>query len=96
MILHLVFFKLNPEVDDAKLGEIIETTRSQLGAISHVSRVQAGRNAVPDDEWPFFLSVELESMEALEAYRVDPLHVAYLDSVIKPFTKDRKALDFDI
>ena len=35
-------------------------------------------------------------MEALEAYRVDPLHVAYVDSVIKSFTTDRKALDFEI
>jgi len=96
MILHLVFFKLKPEVDDAKLGEIIETTRTQLGAISHVSRVQAGRNVEADGEWPFFLSVELESIEGLEAYRVDPLHVAYVDSVIKPYTTGRKALDFDI
>lgn len=96
MILHLVFFKLKPEVDDAKLGEIIETTRSQLGAISHVRNAQAGRNVEADGEWPFFLSVELDSMEALEAYRVDPLHVAYLESVIKPFTTDRKALDFEI
>ena len=96
MILHLVFFKLTPEVDDAKLGEMIEATRSQLGAISHVRSVQSGRNVEPDGEWPFFLSVELESMEALEAYRVDPLHVAYVESVIKPFTTDRKALDFEV
>ena len=96
MILHLVFFKLVPEVDEAKLEEIIQTTRTQLAAISTVQSVQAGRNVEPDDEWPFFLSVTLDSMEALSAYRVDPLHVHYLETVIKPFTCDRKALDFEI
>ena len=96
MIIHIVFFKLKPEVNDAGLEKMIADTREQLGAIEVVRDVQAGKNVEADPEWPFFLSVTLDSMEALDVYRVDPLHVSYLDTVIKPLTSDRKALDFEL
>ncbi|MFT4638449.1 MAG: hypothetical protein ACI8T1_001770 [Verrucomicrobiales bacterium] len=94
MIVHLVLFKLKPEVDEAKLEEMIQATRTQLAAISVVLDVRAGRNVDPSSDWPFFLSVEVESIETLAIYRDDPLHVAYVDQVIKPYTTERQALDY--
>ncbi len=94
MILHLVLFKLAPEVDDARLEEMIRETESQLSRIDSVLSVRAGRNVEPEGEWPFFLEVVVASMEALATYRDDPLHVKYVAEIIKPYTTERKALDF--
>jgi hypothetical protein len=94
VIVHLVLFKLKPEVDEAKLEEMIQATRTQLAAISVVLDVRAGRNVDPSSDWPFFLSVEVESIETLAIYRDDPLHMVYVDQVIKPYTTERQALDY--
>ncbi len=94
MIYHVVFFKLKPEVDEPKLDEIIRTTRSMLLKIPEVLSVKSGRNIEPGSEWPFFLAVELETLEKLRIYKEDPMHLKYVETVIKPYTTARFALDF--
>jgi len=94
MIHHVVFFKLKPEVDDQKLEEMIRSTRSMLLRIPEVLSVRSGRNIEKDAEWPFFLTVEVETLEKLRIYVEDPLHMKYVETVIKPNTTARFALDF--
>lgn len=96
MILHLVLFKLKPEVDAAKLDEMVAATRRELARISTVLSVKAGANVDPESDWPFFLVVEVESMEDLALYRDDPIHVDYVNAVIKPFTSERLGLDYSV
>jgi hypothetical protein len=43
---------------------------------------------------PFFLSVELDSIEKLPLYREDPHHVKFVEEVIKPNIEERLALDY--
>ena len=94
MIQHIVFFKLKPEIDDLKLEEMIRSTRSMLLKIPEVLSVRSGRNIDTDSEWPFFLSVELETLEKLRMYGEDPVHLKYVETVIKPNTTARFTLDF--
>ena len=94
MIHHTVFFKLKPEVDDQKLEEMVRSTRSMLLKIPEVLSVRSGRNIDPSAEWPFFLAVEVETLEKLRMYIEDPVHLKYLETVIKPNTTARFALDF--
>jgi len=94
MIHHVVFFKLKPEVDDLKLEEMIRSTRSMLLRIPEVLSVRSGRNIDEAAEWPFFLTVEVETLEKLRIYVEDPLHLKYIETVIKPNTTARFALDF--
>ena len=94
MIQHIVLFKLAPAVTPEKLEEMIRSTRSQLTKIPEVLSVRAGHNVVPDSEWPYFLSVDVESMDKLAIYRDDPVHIKFVEQVIKPNTTDRMALDF--
>ncbi|MBT8044908.1 MAG: Dabb family protein [Verrucomicrobiae bacterium] len=95
MIQHVVFFKLKPEVDSHKLEEMIRSTRSMLLKIPEVLSVRSGRNIDTKAEWPFFLSVEVESLEKLRMYIEDPVHLKYVETVIKPNTSARFALDFE-
>lgn len=94
MIHHLVFFKLQPEVDDLKLEEMMRATRSMLLKIPEVLSVRSGKNTDSDGEWPFFVSVEAESLEKLRMYTEDPVHLKYLETVIKPNTTARYSMDF--
>lgn len=94
MINHIVFFKLKPEIDDHKLEEMIRATRSMLLKIPEVFSVRSGRNLDTDSDWPFFLSVEVETLEKLRIYIEDPVHLKYVETVIKPNTTARFALDF--
>lgn len=94
MIYHVVFFKLKPEVDESKLEEIIRTTLSTLLKIPEVLSVKSGKNIDPDSEWPFFLSVEVETLEKLRIYNEDPIHMKYVETIVKTYTTDHMALDF--
>lgn len=94
MIHHIVFFKLKPEVDDLKLEEMMRSTRSILLKIPEVLSVRSGKNTDTSGEWPFFLSIEVESLEKLRMYAEDPIHLKYLETVVKPYTTARFAMDF--
>lgn len=96
MVFHLVLFKLKPEVTPEKLEEIMMKTRSQLLKIPVVRSIKCGKKIVKQDEWPFFLAVELETMDKLEMYREDPIHIKFVEEVIKPNTTARLALDYEM
>lgn len=96
MIHHLVLFKLKPGVDEPKVEWMMRETRMQLLKIPEVLSVRCGKRINDSVEWPFFLVVEVESLDKLELYRTDPIHVAYVEQVIKPNTCDRLALDHEM
>lgn len=96
MIHHLVLFKLKPEVDDAKLEWMMRETRIQLLKIPEVLSVRCGKKIDPDLEWPFFLVVEVESLDKLKLYAGDARHVKFVEEVIKPNTVARLALDHEM
>ena len=92
MIEHVVLFKLKPEVDAAQLDWMLRETRIRLLKIPFVHGLRCGCNQ--EIVWPFFLLVELESLEKLAAYKKDPAHVRYVREVIAPHTTERLALDY--
>ncbi|HET9523545.1 MAG TPA: Dabb family protein [Terrimicrobiaceae bacterium] len=96
MIYHLVLFKLKPEVDEAKLEWMMRETRIQLLRIPEVLSIRCGKRVDSNMEWPFFLSVELDSMEKLNLYAEDPNHVKFVEEVIKPNITERLALDYEM
>jgi hypothetical protein len=96
MIHHLVLFKLKPEVDDERIEWMMRQTRIQLLKIPEVLNVKCGKPIAPDAEWPFFLSVDVESTEKLAIYRDDPNHVKFVEEVIRPHTTDRLAIDYEM
>ena len=96
MIYHLVLFKLKPAVDEAKLEWIMRETRIQLLRIPEVLSIRCGKRVDSNMEWPFFLSVELDSMEKLALYAEDPHHVKFVEEVIKPNIAERLALDYEM
>lgn len=96
MVHHLVLFKLKDEVTEETLEHMMMQTRMSLLKIPVVLNVKCGKRISPDCEWPFFLSCDFESMEKLAIYREDPIHIKFVEEVIKPNTTDRLAVDFEM
>ena len=96
MIHHLVLFKLKPGVDDEKIEWMMRQTRIQLLKIPEVLNVKCGKPVTPDAKWPFFLSIDVESMEKLAMYSGDPNHVKFVEEVIRPNTTERLAIDYEM
>lgn len=94
MIEHIVLFKLRPEVDEKKVEWMLRETRMRLLKIPPVRGLRCGYSLDHSIEWPFFLLVELETVEKLDAYLNDPAHVRFVNDVIKPHTSERMVLDF--
>ena len=96
MVHHIVLFKLRPEVTPAKLEEMMMKTRINLLKIPEVLSVKCGKKIDPKNEWPFFIAVDFESMDKLAIYRDDPLHLKFLEDVIKSNTTERLSLDYEM
>ena len=96
MINHLVLFKVKPEVNEEKIEWMMRETRIQLLKIPEVLSIRCGKRVDSEAEWPFFLAVELDSMEKLPLYLEDPNHVKFVEEVIKPNITARLAVDYEM
>lgn len=96
MICHLVLFQVKPEVDEERIEWMMRQTRIQLLKIPEVLNLRCGKRIEEDSEWPFFLAIEVESLDKLKFYAEDPIHIKYVQDVIKPYTTKRLAVDYEM
>jgi hypothetical protein len=96
MIYHVVYFQLMPEVDAARLEELVRTSRSLLLKIPEVLIVRSGRNLDPDSQWGFFLSIEVDSLEKLRAATENAYHIKLEENHLKPSTSSRFSLNYEL
>lgn len=96
MVHHIVLFKLRPEVTPAKLEEMMMNTRISLLKIPEVLAIKCGKKIDPKCEWPFFIALDFESMDKLAVYRDDPIHLKYVEEVLKPHTTEHLILDYEM
>jgi hypothetical protein len=96
MVHHIVLFKLKPEVTPGKVESMMMNTRMQLLKIPEVLNIKCGKKIDPSSEWAFFIAVDFESMDKLAIYRDSPIHVKFVEEVIKPNITERLALDYEM
>lgn len=96
MIHHLVLIRLHPDVEEETIEWMMRETRMQLLKIPEVLAVRCGRRIDPGQEWPFFLSVEVESTEKLALYMAHPVHIKFRDEVVLPNISDHQMFDFEM
>ena len=95
MVHYIALYKLRSEVSPEKLEEMIRTTRSQLLKIPEVLTIHSGKEIDPDAAWPFFLAIDIESMDKLEMCRDDAVYVKFMEEVIKPNTIAALTLNYE-
>ncbi|MDT0156269.1 Dabb family protein [Microbacterium sp. ARD32] len=76
-------------------AEVARRLNALMGVVPELRAVSAGVNvAHPDVNWDVTLVADVESLDALEAYQVDPAHqeaAAYIRSVVA----SRVAVDYE-
>ena len=96
MVHHIGLYKLKPGVTPEETEEMMMNARMQLLKIDEVLSIKCGKRVDPRAPWPFFIAIDFESMDRYEIFREDPIHVKFMEEVIKPNTADSLALDFEM
>jgi len=94
MLQHIVLFKTRPDLPPERFQRILTDARTRLVQIPGVSHLRAGKPLLPGAEWAICLSMEFEDEKALQAYRVHPIHVAYIKENLDGQVTERMALDY--
>jgi hypothetical protein len=87
VIERVVLIKLKPAyATDEKRAEIAAATASTLRGAEGVRGLRVGTSADARTrrDWDLCIEVVLDDMDAVERYRVDPVHRAYADVFLKP------------
>lgn len=85
MLVHTVYFWLKPNLTDAQRAEFRRGVES-LATISAIEKAYIGtparttRRPIIDDSYSLALTVVCRDVAAHDAYQVDPIHLAFVES----------------
>lgn len=100
MVKHIILWTLNDELsaeekEQVKRG-IKEGLEGLAGRIPGMVDIKVNINGLASSNADLMLDSTFESEEALKGYAVHPEHVAVADGKVRPYTKIRSCLDFEI
>ena len=100
MVKHIILWTLKDELsaeekEQVKLG-IKEGLEGLAGKIPGMIDIKVNINGLASSNTDLMLDSTFESEEALKGYAVHPEHVAVADGKVRPYTKIRSCLDFEI
>ncbi len=100
MVRHIILWQLKDEYSGAKCDEIKKGIKEGLeglkGRIPGLIDIKVFTNGLSSSNADVMLESSFESVEALKGYSGHPEHVAVADSAVRPFTKSRVCLDFEV
>ncbi|MBQ4373001.1 MAG: Dabb family protein, partial [Lachnospiraceae bacterium] len=83
------------EKQQVKAG-IKEGLEGLAGKIPGMTEIHVYTNGLETSNADLMLDSTFESFEALKGYAVHPDHVAVADGAVRPYTKLRSCLDFEV
>ena len=98
MIERVVFIKLKRAfATDETRAEVAKATRETLPGAQGVRalRVATAADARTRREWDLCLQVVLDDLDAVERYRTDRVHRAYVDAFLKPMLEKIHVYNFE-
>ncbi len=96
MIAYLSLFQLKPEVTPEKLENLMAQTRVLLLRIPEVLTVKTGKRINPSDPSPWFVYLEVETMDKLVICQDDPYYIKYREEVLKPHIAEQESTAFEM
>ena len=100
MVKHIILWQLKDEFTcDEKVNikkGIKEGLEGLLGKIEGLTQIKVETEGLPSSNADVMLYSVFENEDALKGYAVHPAHVEVADSKVRPFTKTRLCLDFEI
>ncbi len=100
MVKHIILWQLKDELSAeekaaVKLG-IKEGLEGLAGQIPGMTEIKVQIEGLASSNAEVMLDSSFVDEEALKGYAVHPLHVAVADGKVRPFTKTRLCLDFEV
>ncbi|MDD7403982.1 MAG: Dabb family protein [Butyribacter sp.] len=100
MVKHIILWQLKDELSyadrkDIKKG-IKEGLESLSGKIPGLVEIQVNIEPLNSSNADLMLDSTFENVEALKNYATHPEHVKVADNKVRPFTKTRTCLDYEI
>ena len=100
MVRHVILLQLKDELSLEEKEEIKAGIKVGLeglvGKVPGLKEVRVETKGLASSNADVMLDCLLESEEALKGYAVHPEHVAVADAKVRPYTKTRICLDFEI
>ena len=100
MVKHIILWQLKDELSAEEKAEIVAGIKEGLeglaGKIPGLIDIKVNTGALPTSNADVMLDTTLESVEALKGYATHPAHVAVADGKVRPYTKARFCLDYEI
>ena len=100
MVKHVILWQLKDELSEMEKSAVMQEIKAGLeglaGKIPGLMEVHVNINGLPSSTADLMLDTTFESAEALKGYSVHPAHVAVADGKVRPFTKTRVCLDYEI
>lgn len=100
MLKHVILWQLKDEFTAEEKEAIKAGIKSGLeglkGQVPGLLEVIVYTNGLASSNADVMLDATLENEDALKGYAVHPVHVEVADTKVRPFTKTRMCLDFEI
>ena len=100
MVKHIILWQLKDELEGARKDEVKKGIKEGLeglhGVIPGLLDIKVYTDGLPSSNADVMLDSSFENEEALKAYAVHPSHVKVADENVRPFTKTRSCLDFEV
>lgn len=100
MVKHVILWQLKDELTTEEKKTIKEGIKAGLEGLKDkvpgIVEIQVNINGLDSSNVDVMLDSTFESEEALKAYAVHPEHIKVANEAVRPFTKSRACLDFEV
>lgn len=100
MVKHVILWTLKDELSADEKQQVKAGIKAGLeglqGKIPGMTEIHVYTNGLETSNADVMLDSTFESFEALKGYAVHPDHVAVADGAVRPYTKIRSCLDFEV
>ena len=100
MVKHIILWQLKDELSDTEKAAVKAEIKAGLeglaGQIPGLISIAVKTEGLPSSTADLMLDSAFESVAALQGYACHPAHVAVADSRVRPYTKSRACLDFEV
>lgn len=100
MVKHVILWTLKDELSADEKQKVKAGIKAGLeglqGKIPGMTEIHVYTNGLETSNADLMLDSTFESFEALKGYAVHPDHVAVADGAVRPYTKLRSCLDFEV
>ena len=100
MVKHVILWTLKDELTDEEKTYVKQGIKEGLeglkGKVPGIVDIRVNINGLASSNADLMLDSTFESEEALKGYAVHPEHVAVADNKVRPYTKIRSCLDYEV